>query len=174
MIPVPVYRSTRLTRFIDRFKNTSIEDYFEILKYNNKEKINCKTNTEVIENQNIISFEIHFFKNSDYLYNFVKLPDEINNEIYKFYKKEYINIKMNIHYGNDYPFKPPLWSLEDVKYNIVIPINLINYYTEIINNHNCINKKNWSPAIDIHHDILDLIQKINHFDYMMKSENFIY
>lgn len=80
---------------------------------------------------------------------------------------------MNIHYGIDYPFKPPFWSLENVDYNIDIYINLFDYYARIINFHNIINKKYWSPAIDIHIDMLDLIQKINHFEYMLKRENFI-
>jgi len=172
MIPIPIYRSTRFSRFIDRFKNISMEDYFDIIKQNNQEQIICQTNVIVIEDKNIISFEIHFFKNSDYFYNFLKLPDEINKEIYNFYESEFIKIKMNIHYGNDYPFKPPIWSLEDVKFNIDIPINLFEYYINIINFHNKINKKSWSPAIDIHHDILDFIQKINHFEYMLKRENF--
>ena len=172
MIAIPIYRSTRFTRFIERFKDTNIEDYFEILKQNNKENIKCQIKTELIENQNIICFEIHFFKDSDYFYNFFKLPDEINNEIYKFYNKEFINIKMSIHYGNNYPFHPPIWKLLDVKNNINIHINIFDYYAEIINNHNSAYKKDWSPAIDIHHDILDIIQKINHFEYMLKSENF--
>jgi len=170
MIP---YRSTRFARFMERFKDITIEDYYEVLKYNNKENIKCKINTELIENKNIISFEIHFFKDIDYFYNFLKLPDEINNEIYKFYKKEFIKIKMNIFYGNNYPFHPPIWSLENVNFNIDLHINLYDYYTNILNLHNLSYKKDWSPAIDIHHDILDIIQKLNHFEYMLKRDNFI-
>ena len=107
------------------------------------------------------------------LYNFEHLPIEICNEIRKFYKFDYIKICIKINYNEDYPFKHPNWNLIHVKHNLDLSINLENYYKEIVQYHNSLNKKNWSPAIDIHIDILDFIQKINHFDYMMDKNNFI-
>lgn len=172
------YRNVRLSRFVEKFKNISIENYFNINDINNndknnndkKEKIHCHTDL----NDNVITFEIHFFKNSHDMYNIFQLPDEINKEIYHFYNTEYLKIKVKIYYTQEFPFKPPIWEFIDLKHNINIHINLIDYYTEIVSFHNIINNKYWSPAMDIHQDILDFIQKINHFDYMLKRDNFLF
>ena len=165
------YREIRFSRFIERFKDTSIEDYFDINLNNNdnEEKVNFCFSVS----QNTILFEVYFSKNINKIYNIFELPDEINREIWNYYNSDYLIIKMKISYSEEYPFKPPIWDFVHVKHNIDIPIDLINYYTNIIYFHNSINKKRWSPAIDIHQDILDFIQKINHFDYMLKRENFI-
>ena len=182
------YRNIRLSRFVEKFKNISIENYFNINNINDinsnndnsnndnndKEKIHCHTDLNVNINDNVISFEIHFFKNSHQLYNIFQLPDEINKEIYHFYNSEYLKIKVKIYYSEKFPFKPPKWEFIDLKHNIDIHINLIDYYTEIVSFHNNINNNDWSPAMDIHHDILNFIQKINHFDYMLKRDNFLF
>jgi hypothetical protein len=161
-------RETRFNRFASKFEYINIKDYFNI-KDNINEKIILSTN---IKDNNLI-FEINYLKFNNQLYNFEHLPIEICNEIRKFYKFDYIKICIKINYNEDYPFKHPNWNLIHVKHNLDLSINLENYYKEIVQYHNSLNKKNWSPAIDIHIDILDFIQKINHFDYMMDKNNFI-
>lgn len=166
------YRDVRFSRFIERFKDTTIENYFDI--NNNTKNDEEKVNFCAVISQTTIIFEVFFSKNINKIYNIFQLPDEINREISDYYNTDYLTVKMEISYSEEYPFKPPIWHFVHVKHNIDIPIDLINYYTNIVYFHNSINNKQWSPAIDIHHDILDFIQKINHFDYMLKRENFIF
>jgi hypothetical protein len=161
---------TRFNYFVEKFKNTSIENYFNIINIDNekKEKVNITFNIK----NNYIYLNIYFFKNYNF-YNILQLPDEINKEIYHYYNFDYIKLNLKIYYSHQYPFKPPIWVMVDLKHNIEIPIDLLKYYTEIISYHNNLNHKQWSPSINIHHDILDFVQKINHFDYMLDKNNFI-
>jgi len=161
-------RETRLNKFVSNFKYINIKDYFNIT-----DNINEKIKLSTIIKDNDIIFEINYFKLNNELFNFPHLPIEICNAIRKFYKIEYIKIYIKINYNEEYPFKPPDWNLINIKHNLNLSFNLENYYKEIIQYHNSLNKINWSPAIDIHMDILDFIQKINHFDYIMDKNNFI-
>lgn len=173
MMSISSYQNTRISKFQEIFKDTSIEKYFELDKYSDKNKIYTKINLKIDENQHKIFLDFQLYKKNNFL-NFIKLPDEINREIYNYYKREFIKINICIFYGNDYPFFPPLWNLLNVKHNLDISINLKQYYSDIINYHNNLNKKDWSPAIDLTQDMLDFIQKINHFEYMLNNVNFIY
>jgi hypothetical protein len=109
---------------------------------------------------------IYFFK-SENIYNFNNLPIEIIREIQE-YGKHFIDMEIDIYFPNKYPFIRPLWCLKNIIHNIKLeqPINIKNYYYNIINNHNNQNKKYWSPANEIEKDILGFIIKINHFEYL--------
>ena len=161
----------RMTEFSLKFRYVTIEDYFDIKGQgsNSSEKVNFSFFIDT--NKKFISLEICFSKNHPF-YNIRELPDEINRQIFSYHNKDFLNLQMKICYTEEYPFKPPIWEFLGVKHNISVPINLHDYYTDIIGYHNKINKKHWSPAINIHIDILDFFQKINHFDYMLKRENF--
>ena len=51
-----------------------------------------------------------------------------------------------------------------------LKINLYEYYKYIVDSHNKIMKRNWSPAIKIEADILYFITKINHFEHLFNYE----
>jgi ubiquitin-protein ligase len=164
------FLQTRIDRFINKFQDISIQDYFEIKGNDSSETITFDYKVK----DNMIILEIKYSKNINKIYNIGELPDVINKEIFNYYNKSYINLVIHIFFGSNYPFSPPYWLLYDIKNNINISIDLNNYYCDILLYHNCLNYKQWSPAIDIHTDILDFIQKINHFDYMLDNKNFIY
>jgi hypothetical protein len=164
------YHVTRINRFQDKFNNISIEDYFDIVGINDNEKINFIHN---VKSNNTINLEIRFTKNN-ILYDILELPLDICREIFEYYSIDYIFINLNIVYNSiTSPFSAPNWNLINVKHNISIPIDLTEYYKGIVHFHNSLNNIQWSPAIDIDKDILDFIQKINHFDYMLDNNNFI-
>ena len=85
------------------------------------------------------------------------------------YSYSFISIETRIYFPNNYPFDPPIWRLVNVKTNINTSIDLRSYYKYIVNNHNKQYKKYYSPAISIDIDLLDFIQKINHFEYLIEE-----
>lgn len=164
------YQVTRLTRFQEKFQNKSIEDYFDIVGENSNETINFTCN---VMNE-IINLEIKFVKRNTLIYDIHELPLDISRKIFEYYNTDFIFININIIYHNrNTPFIAPIWYLNNVKHNLTIPIDLTEYYNDIIAYHNSLNRIQWSPAIDVDKDMLDFIQKINHFDYMLNNKNFI-
>lgn len=96
-------------------------------------------------------------------YEFASLPIELSNIIAE-YNTYFVNLEIKITFPDSYPFCPPIWSLQEAKYNVSIPDD---YYANIIENHNHHYEYDWSPAISIEKDILYFIQKINHFEYII-------
>ena len=94
------------------------------------------------------------------------LPLDICNVI-DTYNKNYLYITISILYHDSYPFRAPKWSLQDVRHNLTIPLDLTNYYTYVIENHNEQYCYEWSAATGIEADILNFIQKISHFEYIV-------
>jgi hypothetical protein len=155
--------------FVNSFKNSSIEKYFGINTSNSsklKISISKLEKTDCIKNPTKITLRIYFFK-SENIYNFNNLPIEIIREIQE-YGNHFIDMEIDIYFPNRYPFIQPLWCLKNIKHNIKLeqPINIENYYYNIINNHNNQNKKCWSAATKIETDIVEFIRKINHFEYL--------
>ena len=81
-----------------------------------------------------------------------------------------LKLDCTITYPETYPFCPPVWTLlkiiikEDIQ-----SIDLKEYYENIVSNHNIQYAFNWSPLIRLEKDILDFIQKINHFEYIFDT-----
>jgi hypothetical protein len=96
-------------------------------------------------------------------YDFAALPIELSRIIAE-YNKHFINLNIKIVFPESYPFCPPVWSLQEAKYNVSIPAD---YYAGIIECHNRQYKQYWSPAIHIEQDILYFIERINHFEYLL-------
>ena len=94
------------------------------------------------------------------------LPKEIN-KIIASYIPSYIEINTIIHYLEHYPFNPPTWNLTSVIDKSSSSINLQEYYQYIVNCHNHQYQLSWSPAIWIEHDILNFIERINHFEQII-------
>lgn len=114
-------------------------------------------------NQLEVSFT---YKKSFPFIDFKALPLEISDLVHS-YISGYICIKANILYTTEYPFKQPIWKLVDVEHNVSTHINLKDYYEYLIKKHNEQYLIDWSPAINFDTDILDFIQKINHFEYIV-------
>jgi len=149
----------RHNRFMSALVNSSIEKYFGIIS---KPNTSLRFTIEQINEEYILKT---IFKKK-YVFEFEQLPKEIN-DIIRSYTIESIIIDTKIFYGNNYPFSPPVWSLINVLENINISIDVKKYYNYIVEIHNNHYQHYWSPAIDIEMDILEFIQKINHFDYLL-------
>jgi hypothetical protein len=112
-------------------------------------------------------FLLHFKYTKKIKYiQFRDLPEDINNEINS-YLCNYIHVTYKVLFGNNYPISPPTWSLYSLdykKYNTLYKVNVLTYYKYIIDLHNKRNDCNWTPAITLESDCLDLII-LNNFEH---------
>ena len=83
-----------------------------------------------------------------------------------------VMVEFKIMYPADYPWNPPQWSVDTIKYNIGHSFNLLEYYQYIVQIHNEMLRKDWSPAISLDKDFIDFLQKINHFEYILHPDTF--
>jgi hypothetical protein len=146
----------------------SLEKYFGITNENGIE-FKTKINIQTLDgfNQFEINLDIIIINNYK-IYNLNNLPLDINSLIASYYTPNYIHLKIQITSPEDYPFNPPIWKIISVKHSL--KINLYEYYKYIVDSHNKIMKRNWSPAIKIEGDILYFITKINHFEHLFNYE----
>jgi hypothetical protein len=146
----------------------SLEKYFGITNENGIE-FKTKINIQTLDgfNQFEINLDIIIINNYK-IYNLNDLPLDINSLIASYYTPNYIHLKIQITSPEDYPFNPPIWKIISVKHSL--KINLYEYYKYIVDSHNKIMKRNWSPAIKIEGDILYFITKINHFEHLFNYE----
>ena len=71
--------------------------------------------------------------------------------------------------SDDYPFNPPIWSLYSIDYKCNKDnLNILDYYTYLIKNHNDESQRQWSPAIKFEQECLRLIVRLNHFHYLFQ------
>ena len=146
----------------------SLEKYFGITNENGTE-FKTKINIQTLDgfNQFELNLDIIIIQNYK-IYNLNNLPLDINSLIASYYTPNYIHLKIQITSPEDYPFNPPIWKIISVKHSL--KINLYEYYKYIVDSHNKIMKRNWSPAIKIEGDILYFITKINHFEHLFNYE----
>jgi hypothetical protein len=93
------------------------------------------------------------------------LPQEINNLI-SLYSVEYIKIVHKIECNNEYPFKPLLWKLDSVRYNIesqFTQMSIVEYFQYLTEVHNDSYKIYWNPAIHLDKDIMTNVVRINNY-----------
>lgn len=154
-------RNNRIQNFNNKFKYLSLEENWELNNYSSE-----KIKIDFITKENNIYFNFHFYKKYPF-YNFPQLPMDINRLIYSYYHIDFITIKTKIHFTNEYPFNRPIWDLLIVNHNIKFPFCLNTYYASIVTNHNNAYNREWSPAINIEIDLLEFLQKINHFNYIL-------
>lgn len=158
-------RNNRIQNFNDKFKlSSSLEENWNLKNYFSE-----KIYFDFTIKENYIYFNFNFKKKNQF-YDFSQLPIDVSRYIYQFYNSDFITIKIKIHFPDDYPFKAPIWYLLNVEHNLELPICLSRYYTNIIDNHNNLYKRDWSPAIDIDKDLLDFLQKINHFNDILECQ----
>ena len=136
-------RVRRITHLFDEFtqnlKGKSIADYFQIT--------HSQYDLKKIDDQTF-EFKISYELFPRYV---LDLPIELSMKIAG-YLYEYTRIYYQIRIPNDYPFKPPKW----VMLTITPP--------ELYNNALCVLNyrydKDWSPAITLEKDILNMIECI--------------
>ena len=151
----------RINDFQQLCQNHLLEDYYGIKNDNGKLTLHPVIVKETKKIELNINFEIFHY------YDIIDLPEEISRVISEYLRKN-INIRLEILFPNDYPFSKPFYSFINVDYKIPNPpVDIEEYYKYIINNHNEKYNREWSPAISITNDILDFIQKINHFEYIL-------
>ena len=152
----------RLNRELDFLNNKPLHDIWGIIEnpYNKLTIYVNKVSTI------LIYLNIRYYKKI--IYNFKSLPLELSNIICRFLT-DYISIKINIKYPLDYPLMPPQWDLNNIKHNLSYPpIDINHYYSYIIHRHNKEYNNDWIPAMTVESDILNFVQKINHFDYLLE------
>lgn len=150
----------RFKRFESAYQTQSLEKYFGLNHNYDVFKI-VPQKTDI----NKLVLNIHVEKK--HYHDFKQLPSDISDLISE-YLPDYLTFCVEITYPYEYPFKPPIYQLQSIKYNLVNrPISIDKYYATIVNNHNVQYKREWSPAIDIEHDILYFICRINHFEYLL-------
>ena len=133
-------RITRLfTEFKENLKGQSIADNFQIdhSKYDLKQI-----------DLNTFEFKISYEVFPRYALN---LPIELSMKIVG-YLYEHTEIYYQIRIPNDYPFKPPSWVMQTIT-----PPQLYNDALSVLNYRY---DKDWSPAITIEKDILNMIECI--------------
>lgn len=155
-------RARFLKRMVALPPEVLLEKHFGIVNTNPSK--NISTHIQFLR-PNELELNITYEKIYPFM-DFGKLPPELSTVIHS-YTTGRLSIIINILYTSEYPFRPPIWSLIDVKHNTKSSINLKDYYSYLIGNHNEQYSNDWSPAINYDIDILDFIQKINHFEYIV-------
>lgn len=137
----------RMKLMMEQFKTNlnemSIEQYFQI------------ANTQIILkqiqfNELILNYKYKIFQ----LVNINNLPIELNMNILS-YVHEYSFATYKVKIPEDYPFKPPFWSLENVKTNI----NWNHLFAAHFQNHRYM--MSWSPSLSLEKDVLNMIEAID-------------
>ena len=155
----------RLTRELSTLNTIPLHVRWGIVQKNNI-KLNIRISKIITNPPKYIHVYLNIIFYKFHIYNFSSLPVEINNIIYKFLT-DYINITTIIKFPNSYPYVQPKWSLYNIKHNIHSPpIDIRHYYSYILHRHNKEYKNDWTPAVSLESDILNLLQKINHPEYI--------
>ena len=155
----------RIKFFNNKYNINKLDEYFNI---SNTKETKIKISAITNESENNVLLKIKFINEPFTLNetNIRQLPKEIN-KIIASYIPSYIEINTIIHYLEHYPFNPPTWNLTSVIDKSSSSINLQEYYQYIVNCHNHQYQLSWSPAIWIEHDILNFIERINHFEQII-------
>jgi hypothetical protein len=159
----------RMNRFLDKFPfpDGALEKYYGIITPI------IRVDTDSIQ-ENEILLSICFQKKNPIIYNFLKLPDDMNTLIADYYNLDYMDIHAKIIFTSSYPFRPPIWEYVDMRTNLCsqkLSLDLVEYYQYLIHNHNQQYEHYWTPVTDIEQDILDFVRKINHFEFLLEPWN---
>lgn len=136
-------RVRRITHLLNEFKanlqGKSIAEYFQI--------DHSKYDLKRIDDQTF-EFKISFEVFRPYA---LDLPIELSMKIAG-YLYEYTRIYYQIQIPNDYPFKPPRWIMQTIS-----PPKLYDDAVHVLNYRY---SKDWSPAITMEKDVLNMIDTI--------------
>jgi len=88
-----------------------------------------------------------------------ELPKDINNIIFSFLKDDRI-LKYLIHYTDEYPFRPPTWTLVTYVKNGEREINDMPNHFDLL----YCSGREWSPAITMENEIIMYVSTIPWFN----------
>jgi hypothetical protein len=94
----------------------------------------------------------------------------IQTRIFSISYEDVFKLDCLLTYPLNYPFNPVVWSLHSIIIKEDIQqFDIEEYYTNIISNHNSQYTHSWCPAYYLEKDMLEFIQKINHFEYIIDN-----
>jgi len=158
----------RFERLEERvLNNSSFTEYFGIAPPNENEELDIKLVT-ADSTEGIVVIDILFQKHTTQ--NLLKIPIEIIRHIDNF-NHYYLRLRLKLTFPVEYPFQPPVWSLEKIQQQTKpTHVDMKEYYEYIIEKHNSQNATRWSPSTFIDKDILLFFTRINHFEYLTEAE----
>ena len=143
----------RLEKFKQRLGDKTISDYFNL-------DPNLKITIHNHISEELYLLDIKYSKLGN-IFLFPYLPYELNKSIAEFNDVN-IHLTIEIRDTDNYPFKPPIWSILNIISNIY---NIDKYYQFIINEFNKTLNRSWSPYLWCEKEILLFITIINNFEY---------
>jgi hypothetical protein len=162
----------RYRSFLQTIDDEKLEKYFNL---------QCKPGNRISltldkpENTGYCLLKIEYLKRPDVI-SFSRIPTSICSHILS-YAHSYIKIQIKIWFPSTYPFRPPVWSLDEITECMSLPVeyNLKTYFEDAVTLHNEIYNRvrkpnrndtciNWTPAIGIDSDILYFIERSCDFD----------
>jgi len=133
--------------FMDNLGKMTIAEYFQLPNINiTLSQPDERTFIYTFKYSNINSFKFRY-----------DLPLELNSMILT-YLYEYSIIEYKMYIPDDYPFKPPIWSCENIITNKYNSIQSNHLFAVIFQNYRY--SMDWSPMISIEKDILNMIDSI--------------
>ena len=146
--------------FMYNISTTNISNYFNIQDKN--------LSIMLVPNNKKFLLSFNYTRKINFI-KFIDLPDDLHDVIYSFLNPNYIHVTYEMNVSDDYPFNPPIWSLYSIDYKCNKDnLNICDYYTYLIKNHNDESQRHWSPAIKFEQEFLRLIVRLNHFHYLFQ------
>lgn len=148
-------------RYLKIFGESKTYNFDEYMGIKNNNSNIFRVIVEKIDSEIIVKINYVLYRN----YYINNLPTEINRLISS-YSIEYIKVVQKIECNDEYPFKPLLWKLENVRCNIKNPftsMGMLEYFKYLTELHNNSYKMYWSPAIHLDKDILTNVVRINNY-----------
>ena len=143
-------------------KSGSIEKHYGLTDKRFKIKRNQLDNGDFV-------FEMSFIRKGITYPLSKKINKYILNHINEFITETF-TIKFLRKCPYDFPFKPPMWTIKEVDCNIMKNVEI--YFKYILDERDAIYASEWSPAIGLPGDLLDIIVNvIDGIKYIFKSEN---
>ena len=148
-------------RYNSIFGGKTVFNFDEFMGIKNDNKIIQRIIVEKKEKEVLVKMNYVIYRN----YHIKNLPIEINR-IISSYSIDYIKVVHKIECNNDYPFKPILWKVDRVRYNIESPftsMSILEYFQYLTEVHNDSYKIYWSPAICLQTDIITNTVRTNNY-----------
>ena len=124
----------------------------------------CKSNLVVVANLSIDNATVLITIRYNINPQSHLLLDKMNKYVKKIvdeYASDYIYMNLSAEYPNDFPFKPPIWKLNNYDDNMEhCPKDILMFYNYVIDQHNEMYSKQWSPAISLKADFISLLVKL--------------
>ena len=145
----------RVAKFTSKLEDKSILEYFDIPNNNLDITLNR------ISNYYILYFK---YQTKNKFFSFPQLPYEINKIIHNF-TQSLIQLEIKVNPSINYPFTYPIYTLYNLKYNLITYIEIPDYYNYLIKTFNEKMINSWTCNIWTEKEVLLLILHFNNFRY---------